>query len=71
MKRLQYIKQGTVNIPMSVITPIATSMSVNYQLGKEFGFDKDDDFLNSFNRAKDSKPFDDDDDNFRNEDRPQ
>ena len=71
MKRLLYIKPETVNIPMSVITPIiATSMSIDHQLGKEFGCDKYDDFLGSFDSAKDSKHFDDDD-YFRDEDGPQ
>lgn len=70
MKRLQYIKPGIENVPMSVLSPIATSMSTDWNLGKETDLD-DYDFMSSFKRAQESKPFNDDDDNFRNEDRPQ
>ena len=60
MKRLPYIKPEMEISPMSAVTPIATSMSTDQQLGKEHDFDNDyDDFLSSFNRAKEIAPLGD------------
>lgn len=56
MKR-NYIKPEIMDIPMLLIDPITGSMSTDMQLSKENDFD-DDDFMNSFSRTKNSKPFD-------------
>ena len=54
-----YIKPEIMDIPMLLIDPITGSTSTDMQLSKENDFD-DDDFMSSFSRAKNSKPFDED-----------
>lgn len=61
MKRNYYIKPEIIEIPMSLVAPIATSMSTDMQLGKEHDFGEDyNDFMSSYERGKEIDPLSED-----------